>query len=249
MDQWTEKLDAYLDGELSGAETQKVDSHLRECPTCTGELAQRLSLKYAVRAAGKRYAPSPEFRESMRRKYLHPAPARAWRTWLLPAVVVMILFAIGIPATYISKTRMQRQQRYAEIADLYVGTLASANPVDVISSDKHTVKPWFEGKVPFTFNLPELQNSDFILLGGRVVYLQHAPGAELLFQIRKHRLSVFIFQEQEVGLALPNSAVATESAFHLQTWTDHGLRYFVISDAGAADIDHLTAILKNAAGS
>lgn len=249
MDQWTGKLDAYLDGELSGAETQKVDSHLRECPTCIGEIAQRLSLKYAVRTAGKRYAPSPEFGESIRRKYLRPAPARVWRTWLLPALAAMILFAIGIPAAYISTTRMQRQQRYGEIADLYVGTLASANPVDVTSSDKHTVKPWFEGKVPFTFNLPDLQNSDFTLLGGRVVYLQHAPGAELLFQIRKHRLSVFIFQEQEVGRALPGSAVATESAFHLQTWTDHGLRYFVISDAGGADIARLAELLKNAARS
>lgn len=249
MDQWTEKLDAYLDGELSGAETQKLDLHLRECSACTGEIARRLSLKYAVRAAGKRYVPPPEFRESLRRRYLQPAPARAWRTWLLPAAVVVILFAIGIPATYISRTRMQRQQRYAEIADLYVGTLASASPVDVVSTDKHTVKPWFEGKVPFTFNLPDLQSSDFALLGGRVAYLQHAPGAELVFQIRKHRLSVFIFQEQDVGNALPQSATMLESAFHLQTWTENGLRYFVISDAGTADVARLAELLKNAARS
>ena len=63
----------------------------------------------------------------------------------------------------------------SELVDLHVATLASSNPIDVVSSDRHTVKPWFEGKIPFTFNLPELQNSPFTLVGGRVSYLNQSP--------------------------------------------------------------------------
>lgn len=65
----------------------------------------------------------------------------------------------------------------SEVADLHIATLASANPIDVVSTDRHTVKPWFAGKIPFTFNLPELQNSPFTLLGAKVSYLNQSPGA------------------------------------------------------------------------
>jgi anti-sigma factor RsiW len=80
-----------------------------------------------------------------------------------------------------------------------VATIASANPVDVVSTDRHTVKPWFAGKIPFTFNLPDLQGSAFTLVGGRVSYLRQSPGAELIFKIRQHQVSVFIFQEKDLG--------------------------------------------------
>ena len=89
-----------------------------------------------------------------------------------------------------------RERELTEIADLHVTELASTNPVDVVSTDQHTVKPWFAGKLPFSFNIPELQNSDFTLVGGRVAYFQHSPGAQLLFKLRKHQLSVFIFKEE-----------------------------------------------------
>jgi anti-sigma factor RsiW len=246
MDEWTAKLDAYVDGELSTAGTQALDAHLRNCPACKEELLRALQLKRALHSAGRRFSPSPEFRSRLLRKYAGMAPGTGWARWLIPAAVVVILFAIGLAATYVNRTRMERQQRFSEIADLYVGTLASANPVDVASSDKHTVKPWFEGKLPFTFNLPEQQSSEFSLVGGRVVYLRHAPGAELIFQIRKHRLSAFIFEERAVGQRLPTSGTVMESAFHVQTWSENGLRYFVISDAAAADISRLSELLKNA---
>ena len=86
----------------------------------------------------------------------------------------------------------------SELADLHVATLASANPVDVVSTDRHTVKPWFAGRIPFTFNLPELQDSPFTLVGGKVSYLNQSPGAELIYRVRQHQISVFIFQEKDL---------------------------------------------------
>src|SRR5436309_11189343 len=68
----------------------------------------------------------------------------------------------------------------------------------LISTDRHTVKPWFQGKIPFAFDLPEIQNSEFSLLGGRMTYLGQTPGAHLIYDVRKHHISVFVFQERSL---------------------------------------------------
>jgi len=145
-----------------------------------------------------------------------------------------------------------REQIYSEIADLHVATLASASPVDVVSTDRHTVKPWFQGRIPFSFNLPELQNSEFSLLGGRVTYLDQTPGAHLIYDVRKHHISVFVFQGQSASFSasLGDSSLSPKKLpFTMETWAQGGLRYFVVGDAGAGDIAKLANMFKAAAAS
>jgi anti-sigma factor RsiW len=121
--------------------------------------------------------------------------------------------------------------------------LASANPVDVISSNKHTVKPWYQGKLPFTPNPPELApGSPFTLIGGRLVYAQHSPGAELVYQIRQHKLSVFIFQARDVY----GEPSADNQAFAVTGWQQGGLQYYVVTDAAREDAEQLRALLEEA---
>jgi anti-sigma factor RsiW len=144
---------------------------------------------------------------------------------------------------------VRTEQVYSEVADLHVATLASSSLVDVISTDRHTVKPWFQGKIPFAFDLPELKDSEFSLLGGRMAYLDQAPGAHLIYDARKHHISVFVFQER--SLRLPgrldeNSFAPKDVSFNVETWSQGGLRYFVIGDASAADIDGLARLFKGA---
>jgi anti-sigma factor RsiW len=121
--------------------------------------------------------------------------------------------------------------------------------VDVISTDRHTVKPWFEGKIPFSFNLPELGGSPYTLLGGRLSYLGQAPGAQLIFQVGKHRISVFIFQDRVDRLLTSGDSISRRLTFNVETFSDDGLRYFVIGDASADDIRQLGEMLKAAARS
>jgi len=148
--------------------------------------------------------------------------------------------------TYV-QTRSGRDQVYSEIADLHVATLASSSPVDVISTDRHTVKPWFQGKIPFAFNLPELQNSEFSLLGGRMTYLDQTPGAHLIYDVRNHHISVFVFQDRSLAGRLDGNTLAQEKQpFNMETWSQQGLRYFVIGDASAADIASLAKMVKAA---
>jgi anti-sigma factor RsiW len=247
MDHWSTKLDAYLDGELSADETRELDTHLRSCPSCAADVLSQLQVKRAVHSAGKLYRPSPEFRERIRKSIAAKPEASPMRLWLSASAAVALLLIATFVAISARQQQLRRQHTFSELADLHVATLASANPVDVISTDRHTVKPWFQGKLPFTFSLPELQNSEFTLAGGRVAYLGQAPGAELIYQIRKHQISVFIFQDRDGGGDFGSRLQQRkELSFNIESWNQEGLRYFVIGDASADDIRNLADLLKNA---
>lgn len=248
-DQWTAKLDTYLDGELPATEMQSADAHVRSCPSCAADLLNRLQLKRALQSAGKRYQPSPDFRRRIQQQIAARPRTSPWRLWVAAAAALAVLLVAGLVVTNVGQLRFARQQTFTEVADLHVATLASANPVDVVSTDRHTVKPWFEGRIPFTFNLPELQNSEFTLVGGRMAYLGHSPGAHLIFQVRKHRISVLIFQDRDMKGLSSDSGVQKELSFNLESWSQGGLRYFAISDASPDDIRKLVELLKAAARS
>lgn len=247
MDDWSPKLETYLDGELSASEMRTLDAHLRTCPSCAADVLSLIQTKRAIQSAGKRYSPTPEFRERMRKSIASKPRRSPIRMWIGVTAAVALLLVVGFVTSSVRQQQIERQQTFSELADLHVATLASANPVDVISTDRHTVKPWFQGKLPFTFNLPELQDSEFTLVGGRVTYLGQAPGAELIYQIRKHQISVFIFQDRAAGRGLESSSQSQkELSFNIESWAHDGLRYFVIGDASGSDIHALAGLLKKA---
>lgn len=240
---WKAKLDTYLDGEVPQEEMRTFDAHVRSCPSCSADALSRVQLKRAIQVAGKRFTPSAEFRKRVQQS-IASKPRRGFRLeWMLAAAAAVVLVA----GTLTLGNRSGRDQVFSEIADLHVATLASSSPVDVISTDRHTVKPWFQGRIPFAFNLPELQNSEFSLLGGRMTYLEQTPGAHLIYDVRKHHISVFVFQERSLPARLTDSSLRpAKLSFNMETWSQGGLRYFVISDASAADIDSLARLFKAA---
>ena len=243
---WKARLDTYLDGEVPEAEMRTFDSHVRNCSSCSADALSRVQSKRAVQVAGKRFTPSAEFRKRIQQS-IAPKPRRSFRlAWMLAAAAAVVLVAGSLTSTYLGN-RSGNDQVFSEIADLHVSTLASPSPVDVISTDRHTVKPWFQGRIPFAFNLPELQNSEFSLLGGRMTYLEQTPGAHLIYDVGKHHISVFVFQERSLPARLSDSSLQPgKLSFNMETWSQGGLRYFVIGDASAADIDSLVRLFKSA---
>jgi anti-sigma factor RsiW len=252
---WKAQLDTYLDGELPEEEMRAFDAHVRGCPSCAADSLARVQMKRAIHAAGQRFAPSADFRQRIQQS-LAAKPRRnsslsSLRAgWMFAAAAVLLVVG-ALTATYVGRKsgegELSRDHVYSEIADLHVATLASSSPVDVVSTDRHTVKPWFQGKIPFAFNLPELQNTEFSLLGGRMTYLDQTPGAHLIYDVRKHHISVFVFQERSLPLRLPaeNSISPKTAPFNMETWSQSGLRYFVIGDASRADIDGLAKLFKS----
>jgi anti-sigma factor RsiW len=244
-DSWTEKLDAYLDGELPSAEARALGEHLRGCAGCAAESLSRVQQKRAIQAAGQRFTPDPAFRARIQQS-IAVRPRFSWgRLWMPVLAAAMAILIVGAVSLTVNRNRRADQQLLSELADLHVATLASSNPVDVVSTDRHTVKPWFEGKIPFTFNLPELEGSPFVLVGAKVSYLEQSPGAELLFRIRQHQVSVFIFQERGLGNVAAKDAEQSAS-FSVRSWSHNGLRYFVIGDVAPQDLDKLSELMKGA---
>lgn len=244
---WSGQIDAYLDGQLETADAGVVAGHLRECAACSADALGRVQMKRSVQVAGRRYAGSTALREKIAKSVV-AKPRReggwVWKVLAVPAVSLVVL-SVAV-SVYVNRESGRRQRVYSELADLHVSALASATPVDVISTDRHTVKPWFQGKIPFSFNLPELQGTEFTLLGGRVTYLAQTPGAHLIYQVRKHEVSVFIFQDRGSETASPASGPAHAMSFNVENWTQDGLRYFVVGDVGAADIQALSKLLRDA---
>ena len=222
------------------------DVHVRNCPSCSADALTRVQMKRAIQVAGKRYTPSAEFRKRMQQKIAAKPRRSLGLSWAFAATAAAIIVVGTLTSVYLG-TRSGRNQVFSEIADLHVATLASSSPVDVISTDRHTVKPWFQGRIPFAFNLPELQNTGFSLLGGRMTYLDQTPGAHLIYDVGKHHISVFVFQERSLPARLDKDPVSpNQLTFNVETWTQGGLRYFVIGDASAANIDSLAKLFKAA---
>jgi|HubBroStandDraft_1064217.scaffolds.fasta_scaffold00405_11 anti-sigma factor RsiW len=248
-EEWTKKLDAYFDGELPADEARALDEHLRGCSNCAAEGLRRVQQKRAVAAAGMRFTADPAFRVRIQKSIAAPRPMLWSRRWLpvfgaLTATAAVLI--AGALFLNLQGDRRSERQLVSELVDQHVATLASANPVDVVSTDRHTVKPWFAGKIPFTFNLPELQDSPFALVGGRVSYLGQSPGAELIFRVRLHEISVFIFQERGTYDGRENELARTVLSFEVRSWRHNGLHYFVIGDASAQDLDKLSELIKAA---
>jgi len=241
---WERGLDRYIDGELPESDIAALEAHLKGCASCATVALSRRELQLAIREAGATFRPSPAFRARMERATKRRKPAMRSSLWLLP-LAAALLAGVGLVVL-----RGGRETAgdfgLREAVDLHVTELASTVPLDVVSSDSHTVKPWFEGKLPFTFDLPELSQSSFELLGGRVVWIDQMPAAHLLFRVRRHRVSVFLLQEQA---GVPQSLRdlgpgSTARSFRVLSFTDRGLRYVIVSDTGPKDLDDLALRLR-----
>lgn len=242
---WQDKLDAFVDLELPAAELRDFQTHLRGCAACSAEAVARQRLKSQTRIAGQRFSPSAEFEKKM----LATKSTKTARWSWLPALAAAAAAAAAAIVFFAGFVMFQQHARGHELVsqfvDQHVATMASVNPVDVVSNDSHNVKPWFQGKVPFSVDMPNLENSQFTLVGGRVSFVQQNPAAQLVFAVRQHRISVFVMRETgETARLGEDSGPNRRLGFNTQSWTEDGLRYFAISDVNPNDVRELCERLK-----
>jgi anti-sigma factor RsiW len=238
--EWREKVALYVDDELEPAAQAEVFTHLHACPDCAATMLDQMELKKAVRMAGRRFIAPPELRATIRKSVVPSAKGRYVWQWGLIAACLVLVAALGL---FVLRKTSASDPLMAEVVDQHITTLASQNPVDVISSDRHTVKPWFQGKLPFSFNLPELANTSFTLIGGRAVYLEQNPGAELLYEVGKHKISVFVLPARD---GRRSSAPNGNLSFTVQSWNQDGLRFYLVTDAAKEDAVRLASMFREA---
>jgi anti-sigma factor RsiW len=244
-DLWQGKIDPFVDAELAEDEARRFEEHLHECAACAAETQARQRLKLETRAAGKKFLPSYEFETRLQRRIARPRNLGWSWGWASAGVAAVIALAVFLGLSW--RDHVLREQLTAQLVDQHVSALASANPVDVLSEDSHTVKPWFAGKVPFSVDIPQLTGTEFTLIGGRMAYFQQAPAAQLIFGVRKHKVSVFIFRDHGETSRLGSSDVPRrELSYSVESWAEDGLRYVAISDVNPADVRQLCALLRQA---
>lgn len=234
-------LNALADRELSGDELAAANAHLVTCLECSSRCLSTLAMKTEVAAAGRRYQPSHDFERQMRRVSAGSRGLASWQPWAAVAAVVAVCvsLAIGWGAW---RARADRTALVGEVTDAHIAMLAGNAPPEVISSDRHTVKPWFQGKLPFSFNLPGSLPPDTRLDGANLTYLEGRPVAQLLFSMGKHKVSVFM--EQSSGSGAPPK---TERAgFHVIGFRTAELEGIAVSDVDPSRLEDLVTRLRAA---
>lgn len=201
-------LEPYLDNELDRSEARELEAHVDGCADCAAALARLGDLRQALRDQALRHAAPPDLRERIRLAAAGigssgsttPPPLRAVRRarpeWTRLAAACVLAFGAGGAAVHLWNTGQVESAAQAQFAhDLFAShwrALAAASPVDVVSSDRHTVKPWFAGKLAESPLVRDFAEQGFALVGGRLDYLGDQRVAVLVYRHGQHLIDVFV---------------------------------------------------------
>jgi anti-sigma factor (TIGR02949 family) len=236
-------LGAYLDGELEPAVSASVREHVDACAACRQRLANLESIGRMVRRAPYYQAP-----ETLRAR-LTPARPRSSATshllaWAAAAVIVASLTGSILLVRWSTRAaRMDPVDAVAEeVVSSHVRALMGEHLFDVRSTDQHTVKPWFLGKLDFSPPVTDLAQAGFPLTGGRLDYVAGRPIAALVYTRRQHTINVFVWPE--ASGAVRSSDARAIRGFHVRHWTRGGMTYWAVSDVNDADLDQFVHALQ-----
>ena len=239
-------IQADLDGELDVAAAAALGAHLDACPSCLRAQAAMLLLSQELRAA----VPRQRAPDGLRRQVeaaLAPARGRASPRQLRGRLRKLSLvggaaLAAGVAATLLLPGG--RDGVEAELLASHVRALQPGHLMDVASSDQHTVKPWFAGRIDYAPPVRDFAGEGFPLLGGRLDYVAGRAVAVLVYGHGRHFVDVYVWPETTPLPEPPD----TRKGFHFAYWSDHGMRCSAVSDAEPAALARLVRLWTDAAG-
>jgi anti-sigma factor (TIGR02949 family) len=237
------RLDAYVDRELRPDESESLDEHLATCAACRQRLADRQSLSRLVRRAPYYSAPAGLRQRIAQSQSRAPAP---WLSRRLAAAAAMLLAASLAGSALVvrwASPAVQPGDLLAQaIVDSHVRALMGEHLFDVRSTDQHTVKPWFLGKLDFSPPVDDLARLGFPLTGGRLDYVAGRPAAALVYTRGQHAINVFIWPEPSAaGRASDTRAIR---GFHLRHWLRGGMSFWAVSDLNDLELDQFVRGLQ-----
>ena len=229
-------LHGLLDGELDAANTLAVEAHLKSCPACLAEYETLRRLRTAMASPGLRHTAPVSLRDRIEAS-LTPAsvarPARPPRTgaWLGGAGIAAIAASLALVfvAPQFAAPGLEDQ-----LVANHVRSLQANHLIDIPTSDRHVVKPWFNGKIDFSPPVVDLTDEGFPLVGGRLDYVAGKTVPALVFHRRLHTINVFVQPQGGPGRLVH---AAHHDGYNLAHWTDVGLDYWAVSDIEPADLN------------
>lgn len=238
-----ELIEPYLDDELDANRRADIEDHLDACPDCAALHGQLRELRQDIRGLAPRYTAPPhlqqlvltELRASREKQSLRRLP---WNG-LAIASSVLLAVSLGWNITLLRSHGGARDVIAKEIVSSHVRSLIGTHLLDVPSSDQHTVKPWFNGKLDFSPDVKDFASQGFPLIGGRVEYINDRSAAALVYKRRAHIINVFTWP-----LSAPSHTETNENGYNVIAWTKAGMSYWVISDLNRSELEQFVQLFN-----
>jgi anti-sigma factor RsiW len=229
-------VQADLDGELDAAATAALAANLADCPGCAGLRQELTGLSARLRGELRPYAAPASLRRALEARFAPPAaaappPPSGFRRRVLPfamfgagAAVAACLALLLLPAG---------ADPDGELLADHIRALQPGHLTDVLSSDQHTVKPWFDGRIDYSPPVKDFVAEGFPLIGGRLDYVHDRPVAVLAYQRAKHLIDLYVWPEQG---AASGPAVQARNGYNIVRWRDGGMAFTAVSDVELAQL-------------
>ena len=245
------QLDAYLDEELAAGDARTLEAHLAQCTTCTRAREERLALRAAIKARLPAFQAPDGLRDRVRGALRAASPAPGAQRWaarnLWPPLALAASFAVVALGSWQLALRRAAGETLAQaVLESHVRSLMSpaGHLTDVPSSDQHTVKPWFNGRLDFSPPVSDFSGRGYPLVGGRLDYVAGRPVAALVYGRRQHLINVFVWPTSGGSSAGP--ATMARQGYHLLHWTTADYVYWVVSDLGLPELRDFVSLLQHA---
>jgi len=246
-------LNAYLDDELDAAAALAMERRLAADPALAAERDRIEALRTALRERLPREAPSPELRARIERAVgIRPARLSLFRptlfrpTWgTLAASIAATAIVASLVTSHVVAPNITGPTPRAEagaVLSSHVRALMAPQPTDVASSDRHTVKPWFNGRLPQAPRVVNLDASGFPLAGGRIDVIDGNPAPTLVYKRRQHVISLIAVAAPDRGDT--SSSRDAQAGYNMVRWTDHGVAYWAISDLNATELEEFARLFR-----
>ena len=243
-DEISELLHAYCDGELDLINAREVEQHLRSCSECRTMEEQIRALRAALTNDEPAYRAPARLRRNVRAALRREAKKETPGLAFWPAFATSAAFAALVLGFLLFQTNRTSHERAIvdQVIANHVRSLLATHLVDVVSSDQHTVKPWFDGKIDFAPDVHDFAMSGFPLVGGRLDYLDGRTVVALVYQRNKHPINVFIAPATGTSDSSPVSS--TRRGYNVLSWTHREMRYWAVSDLNETELRQFVSLLQ-----
>jgi len=242
-DEIRQLLHAYADGELDLINTREIEQHLRGCDECRGADEQIRALRGALTSDALSYRAPAHLRKNIRAALRREARTddKKFSPWFI--LVTSAAFAAVVLSFVLFQTiHASRENAIVDqVVANHVRSLLAAHLVDIPSSDQHTVKPWFDGKIDFAPDVRDLSTDGFPLVGGRLDYLDGKTVVALVYQRNKHPINVFVMPAS--GGRDSSPVASTSRGYHILTFTHNDMRFWAISDLNETELQQFVSLL------
>jgi anti-sigma factor RsiW len=232
---------AYLDGELDPANARAIERRIANDAALAAECGSVDALQRALRNNFPLIEPPAALRPRIERAVgTRRVPSRP--TWLALAASVALATVVGSSSTFLALAPRSDATADAIVSD-HIRALMAPQPADVASSDRHTVKPWFNGRIPESPRVIDLAKNDFPLIGGRIDVVERNPVPTLVYGHRKHLISLTAIPAP----GKPNAAPIARAieGYNILEWTVDGVTYWAVSDVAAPDLANFSELFRS----